>query len=51
MLIRWIQEKRLQRWEKKRDEAAEEVRKLKYQKAVLEGKVELAKKLKSDKEQ
>ena len=48
MLIRWIQECRLRRWEKKRDEAAEEVRKLNYQKAVLEGKVELAKKLKQD---
>ena len=46
MLIRWIQEKRLRHWEKKRDEAAEEVRKLKYKKAVLEGKVELAKKMK-----
>ena len=45
MMIKWFQERRLQRWQKKRDAEKEAVRKLQYQKGVLEGKVELAKKL------
>lgn len=45
MIIKWIQERRLRHCQKKRDEAAEEVRKLKFQKALLEDKLELPKKI------